>query len=96
MIFYISPDRCTPAAKRAKLAGDFCDLSASVAVEPQTGSFPQRVSQMRPSVPEASLVSQPVGPAVQRASYKTLLLLFPPWELVIAALKTHFPLLLSM
>lgn len=82
------------SARRAKLAGDFCDLSA--AVEPQTGSFPQHVSQMRPPLPEASLVSQPVGPAVHRASYKTLLLLFPPWELVIATLKTHFPLLLSM
>lgn len=56
------------AAKRAKLAGDFSDLSAAVAVEPQAGSFPQHVSQMRPPVPEASLVSQPVGPAVQRAS----------------------------
>lgn len=51
---------------------------------------------MSPPVPEASLVSQPAGPAELSASYKTLLLLFPPWELVIAALKTHFPLLLSM
>lgn len=92
----ISPNRHTLGARRAKLAGDFCNLSATVAVEPQTGSFPLHVSQMRPPVPEASLVSQPVGPAVQRASYKTLLLLFPLWELVIAALKTHFPLLLSM
>lgn len=40
------------------------DLSVSVAVEPHVASFPQRVSVIGPPVPQASLVSQPVGPAV--------------------------------
>lgn len=40
------------------------DLSVSVAVEPHVASFPQRVSVIGPPVPEASLVSQPLGPAV--------------------------------
>lgn len=40
------------------------DLSVSVAVEPHGASFPQRVSVIGPPVPQASLVSQPVGPAV--------------------------------
>lgn len=37
---------------------------SAVAVEPHVASFPQRVSVIGPLVPEASLASQPMGPAV--------------------------------
>lgn len=50
-------------SKGARLAGDCSDLSVAGAIDPHVASFPQRVSVIGPLVPEASLVSQPMGPA---------------------------------